>query len=185
MGLTESPLRSKCGAHKENSGHVLRTCGALVTLRYHYLGSFSLDPEDVRNMALEWNWIFIKWQKSHDLDFSSKGHKVLVERPGRDSNDIISMGKNRISVTCSYKNRTAFLFPRTETKTWKSSELSVACEREWKAMRSLTPSLDCRRGFINRDLPPRAIGRQNYTSYSGSAWERPTRCTLFLIIYFT
>ena len=53
MGLTESPLRSKCGAHKENSGHVLRTCGALVTLRYHYLGSFSLDPEDVRNMALE------------------------------------------------------------------------------------------------------------------------------------
>ena len=67
----------------------------------------------------------------------------------------------------------------------RSTELSVACERAWKAMRSLTPSLDCSGGFINRDLPPRAIGHQNYTSYSGSAWERPARCTLFLIIYFT
>jgi len=34
----------------------------------------------------------------------------------RDSNDIISMGKNGKNVTCSYKNRTASLIPRTKTK---------------------------------------------------------------------
>ena len=53
MGLTESHLCSKCGAHKKNLSHVLRTCEDLVTLRHQYLGSFSLHPEDVRNMSLE------------------------------------------------------------------------------------------------------------------------------------
>jgi predicted amidophosphoribosyltransferase len=53
MELTESPLCRKCGAQKETSAHVLRTCEASVTRRHHYLGSFSLDPEDVRNMALD------------------------------------------------------------------------------------------------------------------------------------
>jgi ribosomal protein L40E len=78
MGLTESPLCRRCGARKETSARVLRTCEALVTLRHHYLGSFSLDPEDVRNLALESSWVFIKGQNCHDLDFSSKGHKVPV-----------------------------------------------------------------------------------------------------------
>jgi hypothetical protein len=40
-----------------------------------------LDPEDVRNLALESSWVFIKGQNSHDLDFSFKGHKVPVDRP--------------------------------------------------------------------------------------------------------
>jgi len=53
MGLRESPLRRRCGAQKETSAHALCTCEALVTLRHHYLGSFSFDPEDVRNLALE------------------------------------------------------------------------------------------------------------------------------------
>jgi len=81
MGLAETPLCRRCGAQKETSAHVLRTCEALATLRHHCLGSFSLNPEDVRNMALELSWVFIKGQNCHDLDFSSKGHKVLVERP--------------------------------------------------------------------------------------------------------
>jgi len=34
----------------------------------------------------------------------------------RDSNDIISMGKNRKNRTYFYINRTASLFPRTKTK---------------------------------------------------------------------
>ena len=99
---------------------------------------------------------------------------------------------------------TSFLWGRTK-KTWymfietvlhccflvlkrkrsRSTELSVECERAWNAMRSLTPSLNCRRGFINCELPPRAIGRQNYTQYSGWTRKRPTRYTFFLIIYFT
>jgi hypothetical protein len=81
MGLTENPLRRRCGAQKETSPHVLRTYETLVTLRHHYLGSFSLDPEDVRNMVQESKWVFIKGQKSHDFDFISKGHEVPVERP--------------------------------------------------------------------------------------------------------
>jgi hypothetical protein len=81
MGLTENTLHRRCGAQKETSAHVLRTCEVLVTLRHHYLGSFSLDPEDVRNLVLESNWVFIKGQNAHYLDFSSKGHKVPVERP--------------------------------------------------------------------------------------------------------
>ena len=40
-----------------------------------------MDPEDVRNLALESSWVFIKGQNSHDLDFSFKGHKVPVDRP--------------------------------------------------------------------------------------------------------
>jgi len=59
MGVTDAPLCRRCGAQKENSVHVLRTCEDLVTLRPHYVGSFSLDTDDVRNMALEWNWVFI------------------------------------------------------------------------------------------------------------------------------
>ena len=80
MGLTESPLRRRCGAQKETSAHVLRTYEALVTLSHHCLGSYSFDPEDVRNPALESSWVFIKGQNSHDFDFSSKGHKVPVEK---------------------------------------------------------------------------------------------------------
>ena len=67
-----------------------------------------------------------------------------------------------------------FLAPKQKRS--RSTELSVACERAWKAMRSLTPSLDCRRGFINRDLPPCAMGRQNYTQYSGWTFPSITSC---------
>jgi len=81
MGLTESPLCRRCGARKETSAHILRTCETLVTLRHHCLGSFSLDPEHVRNMVLESSWVFMTGQNCHELDFSSKGHKVPVERP--------------------------------------------------------------------------------------------------------
>jgi hypothetical protein len=81
MGLTENTLRRRCGAQKGTSKHVLRTCEVLVTLRHHYLGSFSLDPEEVRNLVLESNWVFIKRENAHDFDSSSKGHKVPVERP--------------------------------------------------------------------------------------------------------
>jgi hypothetical protein len=81
IGLTENSLHRSCGAQKGTSAHVLRTCEALVTLRHHYLGSFSLDAEDVRNLVLESNWVFIKGQKGHDFNFVSKGHKIPVEKP--------------------------------------------------------------------------------------------------------
>jgi hypothetical protein len=102
-----------------------------------------------------------------------------------DSNDIITMGKNRQKWHALTKTILHRCFLVLKQKRRRSTALSVACERAWKAMRSSTPSWDCSRGFINRDLPPRAIGGQNYSSYSGSMWERPTRRTLFLVIYFT
>ena len=81
MRHAKNPPCRRYGAQKETSAHVLRKCEVLVTLRHNYLGSFSSDPEDVRNMALESKWIFIKIQNCHELDFSSKGPKVPVQRP--------------------------------------------------------------------------------------------------------
>jgi hypothetical protein len=58
MGLMDSPLCMKCGAGEETSDHVLCECEALVTLRHIYLGSFFLDPEDVRGLSLRAIWNF-------------------------------------------------------------------------------------------------------------------------------
>ena len=67
MTLIESPVRRRCVAQKETSGHALGTCEVLVTLGHHYLGSFSLDPEEVRNPDPESSWVFTKGNKSHDF----------------------------------------------------------------------------------------------------------------------
>jgi hypothetical protein len=52
MGLMDSPLCRKCGAGEETSAHVLCECEVLATLRHIYLGSFFLDPENVRSLSL-------------------------------------------------------------------------------------------------------------------------------------
>jgi hypothetical protein len=70
MGLSDRPLCRKCEAEEETSAHVLCGCEALATHRHTYLGSFVLDPEDVRELSLGVVWNFIKGQGSHDLDFS-------------------------------------------------------------------------------------------------------------------
>ena len=48
-----------------------------ATLRQTYLGSYFLDPDDVRNPSLGAIWNFIKGQDSHDLDFRLRGAKGL------------------------------------------------------------------------------------------------------------
>jgi hypothetical protein len=60
MGLRDSPLCRKCGAEEETSAHVLCECEALVTHWHTYLGSFFLDPEDIRELSLGAIWNFIK-----------------------------------------------------------------------------------------------------------------------------
>jgi hypothetical protein len=60
MGLLDSPLCRKCGAGEETSVHVLCGCEALATLRHIYLGSFFLDPENVRGLSLRANWNFFR-----------------------------------------------------------------------------------------------------------------------------
>ena len=49
MGLLNSPLHRRCGAQEETSAIVLCECEALASFRHTYLGSFFLDPEDVRS----------------------------------------------------------------------------------------------------------------------------------------
>ena len=51
MGLTNSPLCRRCGADYETSAHILCECEALVSLRHAYLGSYSLDPEDIKSIS--------------------------------------------------------------------------------------------------------------------------------------
>jgi hypothetical protein len=59
IGLSDSPLCRKCGAEDGTSAHVLCECEALATHRHTYLGSFFLNPEDVRELSLGAIWTFI------------------------------------------------------------------------------------------------------------------------------
>jgi hypothetical protein len=60
MGLLDSPLCRKCAAREETSAHVLCECEALATLRHIYLGSFFLDPENVRDLSIRVIWKFFR-----------------------------------------------------------------------------------------------------------------------------
>jgi hypothetical protein len=42
----------KCGNDEETSVHSWCECGALASLRYTYLSSFFLDPEDIRVLGM-------------------------------------------------------------------------------------------------------------------------------------
>jgi len=56
MGLTNSPLCRRCGAADETLAHILCECEALASLRHIYLGSFFLDPEDIKSLSLGAIW---------------------------------------------------------------------------------------------------------------------------------
>ena len=60
MGLNNSPLRRRCGAEEEISAHILCECEVLTSLRYVYLRSFFLDPEDINSLSLGAIWNFSK-----------------------------------------------------------------------------------------------------------------------------
>jgi hypothetical protein len=51
-GLIDSPLCMRCGLEEETSPHGLSECEALASLRHTHLGSFLLDPEDVRSLSM-------------------------------------------------------------------------------------------------------------------------------------
>jgi hypothetical protein len=53
MGLSNNPICRKCGTEEETSVYVLCKCEALASLKYTYLGSFFLDPEDIRVPGVE------------------------------------------------------------------------------------------------------------------------------------
>jgi hypothetical protein len=59
-GLSDSPLCRRCGAEEETSAHILCECEALASLRHTYLGSFFLEPEDIKSIHLGAIWKFSK-----------------------------------------------------------------------------------------------------------------------------
>jgi hypothetical protein len=72
-GLMDSPLCRRCGAVEETSAHTLCECEALASLRHAYLGSFILEPEDIKRVSLGAIWNLAKQQGSHKLIWGTKG----------------------------------------------------------------------------------------------------------------
>ena len=60
MGLSDIPMCRRCGAEDETSTHILSECEALASLRHVYLGSFFLEPEDIKSISLAAIWNFRK-----------------------------------------------------------------------------------------------------------------------------
>ena len=68
MGISNDPACRKCGTEEETSVHVLCEYEALASLRHQYLGSFFLDPVDIR--VLGWwgpSGTLLKEQGSYNL----------------------------------------------------------------------------------------------------------------------
>ena len=60
MGLSNDLAYRKCGTEEEISVHILCKYEALASLRHQYLGSFFLDPEDIRVLVVGAIWNLIK-----------------------------------------------------------------------------------------------------------------------------
>jgi hypothetical protein len=60
LGLLDTPLCSGCGVKEETLAHILCKCEALASLKYVYLGSFFLEPEDIKSINLGAIWNFSK-----------------------------------------------------------------------------------------------------------------------------
>ena len=60
MGLSNNPICRKCGTEEETSVLILCECEALASLRHAHLGSFFLDPEDIRKLSIGAIWNFGK-----------------------------------------------------------------------------------------------------------------------------
>jgi hypothetical protein len=60
MGLCNDPKCRKCCTEEETSIHILFECEVLASLRHVYLGSFFLEPEDIRELGMGFIWNFAK-----------------------------------------------------------------------------------------------------------------------------
>jgi hypothetical protein len=60
MGLSNNPTCRMCGNEEESSVHILCECEALASLRHLHLGSFFLEPEDIRVLGVGAIWNFAK-----------------------------------------------------------------------------------------------------------------------------
>ena len=60
LALHDSPLCRKCGVREETSAYILCECEALASLRQAHLGSFFLEPEDIRRTVFGAIWTYSK-----------------------------------------------------------------------------------------------------------------------------
>jgi hypothetical protein len=58
MALNNNTTCRKSGTEEETSIHILCECEAFALLRYTYLGSFVLAPEDIRKLSIGAIWNF-------------------------------------------------------------------------------------------------------------------------------
>jgi hypothetical protein len=127
MGLIDSPLCRRCGAEKENSRHVLCECEALATLGHTNLGSFVLDPEDIRSLTLGVIWNIIKEEVSHDLDISSRAQRACQQayahRDRKGSNPFTILYYSIIFSSIIYLKYSARLFLLVRELTLQSALL--------------------------------------------------------------
>ena len=79
MGLIDSPWCRRCGTGEKTSAHVLRECKALATLRRNSLGSFFLDPEDVRSGG-EQKETGLSWHQSKEHKGPAKGLRASAPK---------------------------------------------------------------------------------------------------------
>jgi hypothetical protein len=56
MGLSNNPTCRKCGTEEETSVHIVCECEVLASLRHKYVGSFFLEPEDIRKLRIGATW---------------------------------------------------------------------------------------------------------------------------------
>jgi hypothetical protein len=74
LGLVDSPVCRGCGMKEEISAHVLCECEAWASLRHVHLGSFFLEPGDIKSIGLAGlSLALVKPQGSHDSDLGHKG----------------------------------------------------------------------------------------------------------------
>jgi hypothetical protein len=58
LGLIDSSLSRGYEVKEETSAHILCECEALASLRHTHLGSFFLEPEDIKSIRLGAVWSF-------------------------------------------------------------------------------------------------------------------------------
>jgi len=81
MGPSGNPLCRRCGTEEEPSAHVFCECEALASLRHTYLGSFFLDPGNVRSLSLGAIWNFRKGTGLPWHGHQIMGHEWPVQKP--------------------------------------------------------------------------------------------------------
>jgi len=60
MGLSNNTICRKCGTEEETPVHILCEGEVLASLGHTYLGSFFLEPEDIRVLGMGAIWNFAK-----------------------------------------------------------------------------------------------------------------------------